>query len=127
MPETVHRGNRPLISIESSKRLPGRIVNVAHQDTPRASSLKPVMMRTIHLNHLSRIVLALSPLTMFPPPSTLLPISRLDEPLPQCLITDPHPVSLQQLLSGQSRTKILVLGPVQIQYLLFDLLRYLSL
>src|SRR4030042_4136408 len=79
--ETVQGRERSFIVVKSPKDPPCSVVNIAHQHTPGTSPLKPIVMRPVHPDHLSTMMLTLSPLTMAPMSSLSTPIPRLAQPL----------------------------------------------
>src|SRR5208337_1777740 len=73
--EAVHGGNGSFVAVEPPVDSACRVVDIGHEDTVGASAFKPVMMGTVHLEHLSIVVLPLPPLPVGLPFAVFLPFS----------------------------------------------------
>lgn len=73
--EAVHRRDRPFILVEPGVHDACGIINGGHKDTLRSSTFKPIMVGTIHLEHLSVVVLSLAPLPVSFMLTVFLPLS----------------------------------------------------
>src|SRR5665647_481119 len=78
--EAVHGRDGSFIFIKPAVYLVGGIIDIAHKNTLGTSCLKPVMVRTVDLDHLSVVFLPLSSLTVYLVFSVTRPLSFLNEP-----------------------------------------------
>lgn len=69
--------------------------------------LEPQVLRAVDLDHLAATIQAIARLVGTRAPRfTILPQTRLDHQLPQCLATDFDAMALDQMLACQGRAKI---------------------
>jgi hypothetical protein len=79
-PKTIQSRHGTLMIIETRLDRAGRIIDVAHQNQLGASPFQPVMMRSVHLHHLSKATSPLAPLPMRSGFPLLIGQSRLPQP-----------------------------------------------
>lgn len=120
--ETVHRRESALVVVETGEDSIGRIVNVTHKHKPRSSSLQPVVVGAVHLDHFSQTRLPLPPLAVNRSFLPRLPRSCLKKPPSQGLATQSDPFSLPKFLLGQGGAETLIVTLVEIEHLLSEFL-----
>jgi hypothetical protein len=125
-PETVHGGKGAFVVVEAGKDGVGRIIDVTHQHRLGASSLQPIVVGAIHLDHFSKTGFSFSPLAVNPSFFLFLPETGFEEPLSQGLAIHPDSVSLEKFLLGERGAETSVTGPAEPEGLLLERIGMLS-
>src|SRR5208282_507854 len=85
--KTVHSGYRPLILIKPPVDPVCCVVYIGHEHTLRAPAFKPIMHRTVHLQHLPTMLFPCTPLTVCLPFPFFFPFPCCYKIRPNCLFT----------------------------------------
>ena len=119
MQGTVCQDDRSLIAVEPGVHDPCGIIDVGHKDTPRPPAFKPIVVRAVHLEHLSVVVLSLPPLPVSFMLTVFLSLPCFKKPGADCLPTDSHAFTLFELLGKEGGAEVWVVHSVEINNLLF--------